>query len=220
MGRLTNVVLVDANIFFSLTLRNWLGLCYLERDGWFEVAWTEDIMAEVLYHLRKLKPMASERQIGGVRDRLVETFSTGRISGYEIDPDVPYPDIFDAHVHAAAIHGDVDIVLTADTDFEELVISLDELPYEVHSADSFFCLLDDSSPDAIRAVTQKQLEYWKAKNTQFNLCTQLRNAGAPQFADRVRDHLQNCSLSPESPARSRKPVDSTWSALKRVWPSR
>jgi hypothetical protein len=73
--------------------------------------WTEDIMAEVIYRLRRKNPTKSERQIGGVRDRLVETFSSGRIAGYTIEADLSYPDIFDAHVNAATIHADVDFVL-------------------------------------------------------------------------------------------------------------
>jgi PIN domain-containing protein len=199
MGTLTTIVLVDANVLYSRTLRDWLGLCYLQSDGWFEVVWTEDIMAEVIYRLRRANPTASDPQIGGVRDRLVEMFSTGRIAGFPIDSNVPYPDIFDAHVHAAAIHADVDFVLTADAGFEQLEGQLDELPYEVHNPDSFFCLLDDSSPDAIKAVIQKQVDYWKAKGKQSNLCTHLERAGAPQFADRIRSHLRGCRLDSERP---------------------
>lgn len=191
MGALTTIVLPDANIFYSRTLRDWLALCYLESDGWFEVAWTEDIMAEVIYRLRRDRPMASDQQIGGVRDKLVEVFSGGRIAGYTVDSSVDYPDIFDAHVHAAAVYGGVDFVITADKGFVQLGDRLDELPYEVHSPDSFFCLLDDSSPRAVAAVVQKQLDYWRAQSSQFNLCTQLERAGTPEFANRVRGHLRH-----------------------------
>ncbi|MEZ0363414.1 PIN domain-containing protein [Mycobacterium sp. pUA109] len=214
---MTTTVLVDANVFYSRTLRDWLALCYLEVDGWFEVMWTEDIMAEFIYHLRKRYPTASDRHIGGVRDQLVETFSTGRVAGYVIDADVPYPDIFDAHVHAAAVHARVDFLLTADNDFEQLADQLDDLLYEVHSPDSFFCLLDDSSPNAIKVVSQKQLDYWKAKREQFNLCTQLQQAGAPQFAERVRGHLQACQAGTQQPQRPRKTtIDMSWPFVKRA----
>ena len=193
MGALTTTVLVDANVLYSKTLRDWLALSYLHGpDGWFEVMWTEDIMAEVLYHLRKDNPTFAEHQIGGVRDKLVGTFSAGRITGYTIDGDVEYPDVFDAHVHAAATHGQVDFVLTADGGFEKLQALLDELPYEIHSPDSFFCLLDDSSPRSIQKVTRMQLDYWQGRGESFNLCAQLNRAGAPEFADRVRAHLQAC----------------------------
>jgi predicted nucleic acid-binding protein len=194
MGAFTTTVLVDANVFYSKTLRDWLGLCYLQTDGWFEVKWTEDIMAEVVYHLRRDNPTFSDPQIGGVRDRIVGVFDTGRIKGYAIDPNLPYPDIFDAHVHAAAVHDGVDFVLTADKGFEKLGAILDELPYEIHSPDSFFCLLDDSSPKSIQAVLQRQLAYWASKRVSFNLCTQLNNAGAPEFAERIRRHMRTCEV--------------------------
>lgn len=81
MGTLTTAVLPDANVLYSRTLRDWLALCCLEIDGWLEVKWTEDIMAEVVYRLRRDKPLASDQQIGGVRDRLVGVFRDGRITG-------------------------------------------------------------------------------------------------------------------------------------------
>jgi len=189
MGTLTTAVLPDANVLYSRTLRDWLALCYLEADGWLEVKWTEDIMAEVVYRLRRDKPLASDQQIGGVRDRLVEVFHGGRIAGYAIDSGVRYPDIFDAHIHAAAVHGSVDLVITADQGFAALGERFDELPYEVHSPDSFFCLLDDSAPGAVEAVTQTQFGYWRIQSHRFDLCAHLAAAGAPRFAERVRRYL-------------------------------
>lgn len=144
--------------------------------------------------MRKINPHASDPEIGGVRDKIVQAFSGGRIEGYSIETGIGYPDIFDAHVHSAAVHGGVDFVITLDKGFEELGEKLDALPYEIHAADSFFCLLDDSSPKSIRAVTQRQLEYWSKREAgrPFNLCTSLERAGAPEFADRVRGHLRYC----------------------------
>ncbi len=98
-GALTTSVLPDANVLYSRTLRDWLALCALYGpEGWYEVRWTEDILAETLYHLRKNNPDASDHQIGGIRDKFVEAFGEGRISGYRVDPDISHPDIFDAHV--------------------------------------------------------------------------------------------------------------------------
>lgn len=214
-GTLTTTVLVDANVLYSKTLRDWLALCYLQIDGWFEVMWTEDILSEVLYHLRKDKPEAPERAIGGLRDKLAETFSSGRITGYEIKPDESYPaDLYDAHVHAAAIHAEVDFVLTADKGFEDLEEDLDGLPYEVHCPDSFFCLLDDSSPQAIQAVLLQQLEYWTTRQRPFNLVTQLERAGAPEFAKRIRRYLQECEIPGPGPVPPTR-VDYSWSAIER-----
>lgn len=195
LGGLTTRVLPDANVWFSRTLRDWVGMCSVYGpDGWYEVHWTEDILAEVLYHLRKKNPDASDSEIGGVRDKIVRSFAGGRIAGYSIEPDIAYPDVYDAHVHSAAVHGEVDFVITADGDFEDLGAIVDELPYEIHSPDSLLCLLDDSSPSTIRSITRQQLEYWVKRRGErpFNLCAGLTAAGAPEFAERVREHLQHC----------------------------
>lgn len=56
-GPLIARVLVDANVFYSRTVRDWLGLMYTTSEAEpFLVCWTEDIMAELLYHLRKGHP--------------------------------------------------------------------------------------------------------------------------------------------------------------------
>ncbi len=54
MGTGVYAVLVDANVWYSRTLRDWIGMLYTTPDAPpFLVHWTEDIMAELLYHLRK-----------------------------------------------------------------------------------------------------------------------------------------------------------------------
>ena len=183
-------MLADANILFSRTLRDWLGMLYLHSEGgMFQVHWTEDIMAETIYHLRKKHPHWSDNQVGGIRRRLVGTFGADNaITGYTIDPDITYPDLFDAHVHCAAVHGGVDIVLAEDTkgfSFDDDI----ELDYEIYSADEFFLLIDDSAPELVRRVTEEQLKYWLSMDGK-PLPEALRAANAPDFAERVRQHLQ------------------------------
>lgn len=183
-------VLVDANILYSRTLRDWLSLLYLRGGhGMFRVFWTEDVMAETLYWRRKRNPLLDEEQVGGIRRRIAETFGDGSlITGYRIDKTISYPDLYDAHVHCAAVHAGVDIVLTAnidDFDFEEF----DDLPYEVYGADEFFQLVDDSKPELVRCVVKEQLAYWVPRGGKA-LPQALRDAAAPDFADRVRQYLQ------------------------------
>ena len=52
-----NRVLLDANIWYSRTLTDWFFLIYLssERPP-FLILWSEDILAEAHYHLRKTIP--------------------------------------------------------------------------------------------------------------------------------------------------------------------
>lgn len=184
-------VLVDANVLYSRTLRDWLSLLYLRGGhGMFQVLWTEDIMAETLYHRRKDNPYLSDEQIGGIRRRMIKTFGEHSVvTGYAIDKNVDYPDLFDAHVHCAAVHGAADILLTANpTDFE-----LDDLDYEIYGADDFFQLVDDSAPSLVRQVIGVQLAYWVPRGGK-PLPEALRNAGAPVFAERIRKYLQTMDV--------------------------
>ena len=111
------------------TLRDWLALLYLHGDsGAFQVLWTDDIMAEFHYHLRKNNPLLDDAQVGGIRRRLEAVFSTGRITDY---------------------------------------------------------------------VTKQQLAYHLSRNPngRVSLPDMLVKAGAPQFADRIRKHLQSVDVN-------------------------
>ncbi|PPJ01219.1 hypothetical protein C5E51_34455 [Nocardia nova] len=200
-GRGTSV-LVDANVLYSKTLRDWLALLYLDPgNGMFEVMWTDDIMAEFHYHLRKDFPLFSDAQIGGVRRELEKSFQTGRITGYTIDETIDYPDVGDAHVHCAALHAGVDILLTDNVkDFT----GFDELPYEIYKPSEFFELVDDDAPHLVRAVTEQQLVYHvrKSKTGRVSLPEKLKSAGAHGFAERVRKHLQKIDIDALLPAPS------------------
>ncbi|WP_201295182.1 MULTISPECIES: PIN domain-containing protein [Nocardia] len=193
-GRGTNV-LVDANVLFSRTLRDWLALLYLHPGNeMFEVMWTDDIMVEFHYHLRKKNPLLDDAQVGGVRRTLENTFEKGRITDYTIDRTIAYPDVDDAHVHCAAVYADVDILLT---DNVEHFTRMDDLPYEIYSADDFFELIDDSAPQIVRAVTAEQLVYYvrRSDTSSVSLPERLKAAGAPAFAERVRQHLQTLDIN-------------------------
>ena len=181
-------VIVDANVLFSRTLRDWLFLLRNETGGgMFTVNATEDIIAETLYRLRRSRPAAPGHLIASVHDLVVEQLDD-RISDYQIDDSWPGTDPNDAHVHAAAVASGAGVVLTSDSGFT--AIDPSGLPYEVHTPDSFFLLVDDSAPTKVRAVTAAQLRYWLAKDGEADLPARLRNAGCPYFAERVRTHLQ------------------------------
>lgn len=205
MSSAVTVVLVDANILYSRTLRDWIGLLQCEAPDLFTVVWTEDIMVETLYHLRKKHPLWSEEQIGGLRRRFEKAFTGGQITGYQIDETRQYPDIGDAHIHAAAVHGAVDIIVTKNgKDFPYS----DDLTYEIYEPDDFLLLVDDAAPQAVQAVTESQLCYFHQKCSSdegVDLPLRLKKGGAPQFAARVRGHLQHVDMKILT---TQKPVES------------
>jgi hypothetical protein len=155
----------------------------------YEVCWTEDILAESIYHYRRDNPTVPGGVITTIRDQIANSLEGGRIVDFVIDGSFPGSDPHDQHVHAAAIAADATYMITGDGDFRSDGIDLDSLPYEVHSADSFLVLVDDSAPRHVRAVTRKQEEYWARKPRAKSLVDALRDAGCPAFAQRVLKHL-------------------------------
>jgi len=115
-----------------------------------------------------------------------------RIDEFEMKPLAGLSDRDDLHVHAAAIGGSVDMLLTLDTDFLSLPDSItDALPYEILTPDSFLVLVDDSGPEYVREVVDTQWEYWRKKDPSVDLPQRLREVGCPIFAERVYRHQRN-----------------------------
>lgn len=73
-------------------------------------------------------------------------------------------------------------------------VDLDSLPYEVYRPDEFFELVDDGVPQLVRRVAAQQEAYFLEKDGSVDLCSALRSAGCPRFANRVCDHLQQLGL--------------------------
>ncbi len=190
-------VLVDANILFPRTTRDWLFLLRNEtKAGMFTVYASEDIIAETLYRLRRKSPEAPGSLIRCVHDRIVEQLDM-RVDDFEVDGSFPGTDPDDAHVHAAAISSGAGILLTADTGFTRMnEDTLDELPYAVYTPDEFFVLIDDSMPNAVSQVTHQQLTYWYGREGDADLAKHLRDAGCSDFADRVARHIRVLSGLP------------------------
>lgn len=119
-----------------------------------------------------------------------------RISRFPIDASAIYPDEYDAHVHSAAVHEGIAIIVTNDrAGFAGLYPDPDDCPYEVHTADEFLTLVAESSPQVVDDVIIAQFQYWTGKGQTFSLPEQLRRAEAPHFADYVRARLQTIALT-------------------------
>lgn len=184
-------VLVDANVWVSRTLSDWVFSFY--RAGvtpMFEIQWTEDIQAEARYRLRRINPESASRALDFRFNHIREALRHQRIDRYDI-VDRTHPDPFDWHVVNAAIQGQSDYLVTDDKIFQQLGNN-DDLPFEVHTADSFLVLVAASSPKHLRAAVRDQWDYHCKQHEKrgFNLPKSLFQAGAPEFADIVRLELQ------------------------------
>ncbi|WP_314324002.1 PIN domain-containing protein [Paenarthrobacter ilicis] len=190
------IVLADSDVLCSKALREWLTLLHLtSSNSLFSVRWTDDIMGDVVAHHRQAHPDWPEHQVNRLRLKLEKTLADGRITGYQVDSSLPHPASIRAHVHAAAVHGRVDMVVsTSGSEMPEL----DELTYEIYHPDDLLLLIDDAWPELVRDVTVEQLLYFHARSSPssvIDLPGRLRKAGAPGFAERVRCHLQNVDPS-------------------------
>lgn len=184
----SQIVLVDANVWFSRTLRDWIGMLYTTPDSApFEVKWTEDILAELLRALRRKNPEWDGGEISRIRDLIAGTFEVGRVDDYLVAGDYLGNDPNDAHVHAAAIACGADILLTQNV--KDFARRENESSYEVLTPDEFFLLIDDSRPELVSKVTVSICEYWMNRKIEAELPKSLKEAGCPRFAERVRVHL-------------------------------
>ncbi|MGO3281094.1 MAG: PIN domain-containing protein [Brevibacterium aurantiacum] len=184
------IVFVDANVFYSKTLRDWLFLLRRETGGdMFTVASSNDVIAEVLYQIRRnnsdgpghLTSNPKETMEASL-DELVRDFPGGMV--------FPGDDAHDTHVYAASITCGAAYLVTDDAGFHEVS---DELPYEVHSADSFFQLIAENVPQVLDNVIRTQIAYYRGRSDSKKLSEALISANCPTFAEIVHRHLQAMS---------------------------
>ncbi|WP_432789678.1 PIN domain-containing protein [Brevibacterium sp. K11IcPPYGO002] len=188
-------VFVDANIFFSRTLLDWMFHLRQANEGMFQLHSTEDVFAEVLSNMREKDPTApghvTRHRLELMKrcvDEVIQDFpGSGEFSGQ--DPK-------DYHVHAAALAAGSDFIVSAD-DPSDITTTPDAQPYDVVSPDDFFLLVVDSSPDRLLPITRSQYEYWKSRPRYRQLDEALLRAGCQQFATRVRSALSELAQIPE-----------------------
>lgn len=181
-------VFVDANVWYSRTLRDWLGMLYIApEDPPFVVHWTEDVLAELLHHLRREHPEWDGGRITAIRDRLAGTFETGRVDDFVVDEGYAGRDPHDAHVHAAAVACHADVLVTFNT--RDFVWDENTSAYEVMHPDDFLALVDESNPGLVSEVIGRMCAYWVRRTGEADLPLGLRLAGCPEFAERVLVHL-------------------------------
>ncbi|MEU7997863.1 PIN domain-containing protein [Micromonospora sp. NPDC049060] len=190
------LVFLDANVLYSRTLRDWISLLSLESDCLvYDLRYSEDVLAERMYRMRRKRPDLSEQAIGGQRRRFVEAFPYGLVIGY-LPQSVPCPpDPDDRHVLAAAIHGAADFLVTNDRQgHRAFPTECVQGRLEVHTADEFLNWVADRSMGLVRHVATKQVSYYRRSlvtedRDEVDLIAYLRKAGAYRFAQRLEGHL-------------------------------
>lgn len=176
------VAFIDANVMYSRTLCDWIFMLRLELPGMVRLYSSADAIEEATTRLRRKNPTANGSLTERKRQHLAMFLDDVVV---EYDATIPFDgtDINDHHIHAAAVAAKAEYLVTDDAGFESL--NSDGTPYEVHSADSFLCLIAENAPYAVQAVIVKQLAYWAERGGSKTLVEALRDAGCPEFAARV-----------------------------------
>jgi predicted nucleic acid-binding protein len=188
-------VLVDANVLYSRTLRDWLLLiAVIGPPGVpFHLCWTEDILAELVYRLRRAHPGMDGGALTRIRDRITRTLARTRIDDYRIDGTYGGSDPDDAHVHAAAVAGEVDAIVTSDRGFSA---GLDgrPTPYRFLTPDQLLMHAQEVAPELVESVAIDQARYWRRRPGSASLSGALVRAGCPQFARVVDTPLRGLGI--------------------------
>lgn len=161
------------------TLRDWLLLLRNETGGgMFTVYATEDIIAETLYRLRRSRPASmiwssSSSMIGSAPIRSTAHGQAQTRTTPTSTPQRSHPERT-SHLPATAA-SPPSTLRDCHTRSRPLTAS--------------FSSWTTRHQRRVRAVTAAQLRYWLGKDGEADLPARLRDAGCPDFAERVRTHL-------------------------------
>lgn len=187
-----SVVLADANILFSRTLRDYV--LYVADEGAIEIHWSQQFLDEVSRNLQE--------NLGFSRDnttRLEELMNDYiEYALIDVDPtdlatvDHVEMDAKDRHVLAAAISADADILLTENTKHFPRDWMIDH-GIELMDAGELLLRLAERLPDKVRRAHEKTVRY--SPKSEAEVLATLAAALGKDAADAVRSLVE-----PPSPA--------------------
>lgn len=163
----------------------------LDSEGQLHVCWSEDVLVETYYHLRRkysdISDAALKRIIGPLRNWIDPA---ALISGYDPTTVSCPRDPADRHVIAAAVRAHADYLVTSDQD---LIEDCDESQIDALNPDDFLNEIADRYPGLLHARLTNQIRYLRSRDSELSLraaldetINRLQKAGAPTFADRIR----------------------------------
>lgn len=151
----------------------------------YVLLWTRDIQVEALRVMRRKHPEWPGTAIEG-RLKMLEEIFDEMIIYPEADYAFTGTDEGDFHVHAAAVAGKANYILT-DNAPKDITLVPDEEHYEIVNSDDFFNLVADSNVPAFIAATEGQFDYYSQRGRMSRPIHQvLEDVGCPEFARRVQ----------------------------------
>jgi predicted nucleic acid-binding protein len=191
-----SVVLADANILFSRTLRDYV--IYAADEGTIEVHWSREILAEMSRNLRETLGLSHDSTTR--LEQLMNDYIEYAL--IEVDPGdlaavgAVEMDAKDRHVLAAALPADADILLTDNTkDFPAQWMA--EQGIELLTAGQLLIRLADRFPDKMRAAHEKTVRY--SPKPEADILTTLERTAGKYAADAIRK-VASDSMPPAAPS--------------------
>jgi len=158
--------------------------------GTFRPLWSGGILEELGRNLREVAHL-SQQQVDHRIGRMRRSFPDAEVTGYEALIDGMTNDPKDRHVLAAAVRGNVEVLVTFNLrDFPEAALK----PFDIDAVHPDEFLLDqlDLYPGIALGCLEDQVNRYtriKGPMSVEELLRPLEKAGVPRFADEVRRHL-------------------------------
>lgn len=153
------IVILDACVLFPAPLRDFL--MHLALLDVFQARWTNEIHAEWIRNVLKMRPDLTEKQLNRTKDLMNSHVRDCLVENYEhlIDK-LSLPDENDCHVLAAAIEAKAEIILTFNLrDFPDEILQTHNL--KAISPDKLLSELFDSNADDFNLAFERQLKSLK-----------------------------------------------------------
>lgn len=183
-----SVVLADANILFSRTLRDYV--LYAADEGAIEVHWSREILAEMSRNLHENRGLshASTARLEQLMNEYIEYALIEVDRGDLAAVESVEMDAKDRHVLAAALSADADILLTDNTkDFPTSWMA--EQGMELLTAGELLIRLAESFPHKMRAAHAKVVRY--SPKPEADILTTLERTAGKYAADAIRKITMN-----------------------------
>jgi predicted nucleic acid-binding protein len=178
----------------------------LTEDAMHEILWTETLLAEwehVIVRERRRSPTSAAAITAAIR----EFFPEGQVveDAYAaLIEEMPGADLDDRHHMAAAVAGGASAIVTWNRrDFP--ADGLARHGIQVMDPDEYLCgLIVEFPHEVVDTITRMAGQKKRPPLTAYDLADSLDNAGVPNFAARLRDHLDLSQAGdPSHPPESR-----------------
>jgi predicted nucleic acid-binding protein len=217
-------VLLDANVLVDAQLRDLL--LRAAKGGHVDVRWSDQILEETRRALTNQLGLPVEN-VARLLDALNRAFPDARIAGYEAIVDtLTMPDPDDRHVLAAALHGECDILLTANTkDFPESALPSDADLLVIRPDDGLRTLVE-AHPRSMAAIARRLVDSLRRPPTTLEQYVERLEQRAPIAATalgagsawRTTSGSTPRSRRPRTRRALRKPCGRCLTRLEMRWP--